>query len=572
MILASLAGLARREGLLANPDYEPKPVAWIIALGEDGRFLNVIPTASGEEGKRAKPKSFPIPRRVGRTSGAVADFLVDKSEYVLGIEPDGKRTEEELRIRLGLFRASARKASAAVQSPALAAVAAFLDSDAERERAIERVNVEGYRSNDLFAFRAGGQLVHELPEVQEYFSRMRRKTSGAGVQCLVCGAKAAPVDKHPGVKVPGGTTSGIALVSFNSGAFESYGLSGNENAPVCRDCADGYTTALNRLLSDRYPDPQHPGEVLPKRSVSLSPDTTAVYWADEEAPLLDLFTSFFDAPRIESVGALLQSPYQGRQSAPVSEWFYCLILSGGQGRAVLRGMHSGTVAQVQQNLGRYFETIDIGSEQPLPFKWLLRGLALQGKLENVPGGLEADFFLAIVFGGRFPRTLLARAVERCRAEQAVTRERAALLKAYLIRNSGLEVNVGLDRGNPNAAYRLGRLMAVLERVQGAAQKNRNKTIVDRYYGAASTRPATVFPRLLSLAQHHLAKLSGGLAFFYQSQLSDVMDGLAQFPPTLKLEEQGLFALGYYHQRQDFYATQEDRVGEDAKEGAKGATA
>src|SRR5208282_4212720 len=120
-------------------------------------------------------------------------------------------------------------------------------------------------------------------------------------------------------------------------AFESYGLSRNENAPVCRDCADAYTTALNRLLSDRYPDPRHAGATLPRRSVRLSPDTTAVYWANEEAEVLDLFTSFFDAPRVENVRALLEAVHKGRSSGSVSSRFYCLILSGGQGRAILRG-------------------------------------------------------------------------------------------------------------------------------------------------------------------------------------------------------------------------------------------
>jgi len=560
MILRSLVELAQREELLANPDYEPKPVAWIIAVGEDGTFLSLIPTASdAEAGKKAKARVFAIPRRWGRTVNSLADFLVDKSEYVLGVEPDGKRKDEDLRVRLDLFRRSVRDAAAATECSSLAAVVSFLENDSERGRAIERAAAEGYRSNDLFAFEVCGTLVHELAEVQEYFSRSRRSHQEAGAQCLVCGLKCAPVDKHPGVKIPGGTTSGIALVSFNSEAYESYGLSRNENAPVCRDCADGYTTALNRLLSDRYPDPRHAGEALPKRRVSLSPDTTAVYWADQENPLLDLFTNFFDAPQVESVGTLLRSPYKGRETAPGLERFYCLILSGAQGRAILRGMHTGTVVQVQDNLRRYFESIDIGSEQPLPFKLLLRSLVLQGKLENLPSGLEAEVFMAIVFGGRFPRTLLSRAVGRCRAEQDVPRERAALLRAYLVRNESMEVKVvGLDKNNPSAGYRLGRLMAVLDRVQGAAQNNPNKTIVDRYYGAASTRPATVFPRLVTLAQHHLAKLSSGREIHFQTQLGEIMDGIAKFPPTLNLEEQGLFAVGYYHQRQDFFKKQEEK--------------
>jgi CRISPR-associated protein Csd1 len=381
---------------------------------------------------------------------------------------------------------------------------------------------------------------------------LRRKNDEDATQCIICGSKSAPVDKHPGVKIPGGTTSGVALVSFNSDAFESYGLLRNENAPVCRDCADAYTTALSRLLSDRYPDPRHDGATLPRRFVRLSTDTTAVFWSDEEASVLDLLTNFFEAPRAEAVTALFESAYKGHAPAAVSNRFYCLILTGAQGRAIVRGMHTGTVAQVEANIRSYFRSVDIGSEQPLPLRPLMQSLVLQGKLENLAPGLVTDVFLAIVFGLRFPRTLLANAVGRCRAERKVTRERAALLRVYLIRNHNMEVNVSLDTDNLRVGYRLGRLMAVLERVQAAAQNNPNKTIVDRYYGAASTRPATVFPRLVALAQHHLAKLTGGLQFFYQSRLGEVIDGIAALPPTLSLEEQGLFALGYYHQRQEFF--------------------
>ena len=178
-------------------------------------------------------------------------------------------------------------------------------------------------------------------------------------------------------------------------------------------------------------------------------------------------------------------------------------------------------------------------------------------MKNLPPALVTEVFMAIVFGLRFPKTLLASAVGRCRAERKVTPARAAVLRAYLKRNEESEVSVGLDRENTSAGYRLGRLMAVLERVQGAAQNNPNKTIVDRYYGSASTRPATVFPVLVALAQHHLAKLKGSAAVYYQSRLGEVMDGIASFPLTLRLEEQGLFALGYYHQRQDFFTKREN---------------
>jgi CRISPR-associated protein Csd1 len=262
------------------------------------------------------------------------------------------------------------------------------------------------------------------------------------------------------------------------------------------------------------------------------------------------------------VAELLRAAYQGRMQALPATRFYCLIVSGGQGRAVLRSMHAGTAEAVERSVRAYFESIEIGSEEALPLWRLLQSVVLQGKSENLPGTLVTEVFLAILFGRKFPQTLLAQAVGRCRAEQKVTRERAALLRAYLIRNARWEVSVGLDKENARPGYRLGRLMAVLERIQGAAQKNPNKTIVDRYYGAASTRPGTVFPRLVALAQHHLAKLEGGPETFYQRRLGEVVEGLAQFPATLTLEEQGMFALGYYHERQDFFKKHEGAAGQE----------
>jgi CRISPR-associated protein Csd1 len=557
VILEQLCQLARAEHLLVNPDYEPKPVAGLISIDGEGRFLGYVPTTGTDErGKKLRGKVFQVPRREGRTSGAIADFLVDKSEYVLGIEPDGQpkpRKPEELRKRMDLFRESVQKALRATDSPALAAVIRFLNNGEEAGRAAARIAEEGFASNDLFAFDFDGELVHDLPVVQEYFSRTRQGSAGNEVRCLICGAIATPVKKHPLVKVQGGSTSGVAIVTFNSDAFESYGLSRNENAPVCRSCADAYTTALNRLLSDRYPDPQTAGATMPKRFVRLSPDTTAVFWAEKPASIVELLTNFFDNPGADAVAELILAPHKGTRPADVANRFFCLILSGGQGRATIRGMHTGSVAQIEDNVRRYFEATNIGSDQPMPLRRLLEGLVLQGKLENLPPGLASDVFWAVLFGGVFPQTLLTRAAGRCRAERKVTRERAAILRAYLIRNRKYEVTVGLDKENVQPGYRLGRLMAVLERVQGQAQNNPNKTIVDRFYGAASTRPGTVFPRLIALAQHHLSKLKGNSETFYQKLLGEVIGGMAPpFSPVLSLEQQGLFALGYYHQRQEFF--------------------
>jgi CRISPR-associated protein Csd1 len=206
MILAKLREMALREELLADPDYEPKPVAGILAVEDGGRFGGYVPTAGGEEGgKIARGKVMRIPRRAGRTSAAVADFLVDKAEYVLGAEPVGQlkpRKPEELLIRRALFCESVAKALQATGKPSLAAVSAFLANDTERDRAVEQIANTGYASNDLFAFEYHGRLVHEEPAVRAYFSASRRAASKGGVQCLICGATAAPVDKHPAVQIP----------------------------------------------------------------------------------------------------------------------------------------------------------------------------------------------------------------------------------------------------------------------------------------------------------------------------------------------------------------------------------
>ena len=418
-----------------------------------------------------------VPRRAGKTSAALADFLVDKSEYVLGVCRQDKlakpRKAEELAKRCGLFREAIEAAHRGTCAPALRAVADFLSNHEARGCCAMEAETGGYKNNDLFAFDYQGRLVHDIPEVQAYFSTRRHNTTDASVPCLVCGNARPPVDKHPGVKLPGGTTSGVALVSFNSNAFESYGLSRNENAPVCRECADAYTTALNRCIERDYVNPE--GEVLSRRSIWIPPATVAVYWAERGDGFIDIFGSLFDQADPEAVKSLFDAPHAGRAPADLDleARFYCLLLSGAQGRAIVRGLHTETLGAVKENVRNYFRSLEIGSDAPFPL-WVLSGsICLQGKTDNLPPGLAGDFFLSILFGRPFPRTLIAAAVGRCRAERKVPPARAALLRACLIRNRSfnLEVTVSLDIENTQPAYRLGRLLAVLERLQGDAQRS-----------------------------------------------------------------------------------------------------
>jgi CRISPR-associated protein Csd1 len=375
------------------------------------------------------------------------------------------------------------------------------------------------------------------------------------------------VDKHPLIKkVPGGTPSGIAFVSFNNETFVSYGLEGSENAPVSRQAAEAYTTALTRLLDDNYPDPKH-RTPMARRNFRISHDTAVVFWSRNGSAALDLFAESLQHADPEAVAALYGAPWKGqRVSLDDPSAFYALTLSGGQGRGTIRGWFESTVREVLHNVKRHFDDLNIvrpaaEADRPFPLWQLLRRTAVQGKNENIHPNLAAAVFGAVLKGLAYPRMLLDATVRRARAERTVFSDRAALLKAYLVRAKRLgvlidpnfpEVKPMLDKDCPTPAYRLGRLFAVLEKVQADAT-NASTTIRDRFYGAASATPVVVFGQLLRKAPHHLAKLNH--APFYEKLIQEIMCALqppSPFPTTLTLEEQGLFAVGYYHQRQDLF--------------------
>ncbi|MBT9332984.1 type I-C CRISPR-associated protein Cas8c/Csd1 [Paracidobacterium acidisoli] len=563
MILHELRELARREGLVDDPAFESKPVRWIIVLDEDGSYLSLRDTEQEvplPEGKKGKPKRqasmYGIPRRMGRTSKAVPDFLVDKSEYVLGAEPDDKRSMEDLKARRKLFADLLNEAAESAQSEAGKAVSKFLANDAERERCASEIAERGYAGNDLLTFRVDGAMLHDDETLRTWWRQRGASgtTENAAItrQCLLCGESRPSVDKHDALQIAGAVTSGVSLVTFNSAAFEKYGLERNDNAPICRECMTAYVEGLRRLINSRYISARTGDPVTPQ-NVRLTGDTTAVYWANVQDELTSLLSELMYSP--QKVRDLLNSPHRGQHSSSANERFFCLIISGAQGRAMLRSMHTGTLSDLEKNLNRYFDAIRLEGDrgEPKPLGFLLRSLVLQGKLDRLPPRLAGEVFFGILFGEKLPQLVLSAAVQRNRAEQKVTPERAALLQLFFASHQQKEVPLmSLDAQSTDAPYRLGRLLSTYEQLQRRAQGgNLNRTLVDRYFGAASTRPGTVFPQLVRLSQNHLGKL-GPAGGFYQSLITGIVDGIDNFPAMLTLEEQGRFALGYYHQRQSFF--------------------
>lgn len=581
MILAELKRLAQAQGLLEDPHYEPKPVKYVIRIDETGGCLGIDSTVeSPPPGERGKPRAraFSIPRRSGKTSGDSADFLVENSEYVFGLEAPGvgrkdpgrPREPEKLEKRRESYARCVREACDASGDEGLVAIVRFLEANPPGAPVVRLPPDLG--KGDLFCFVLAGdedRLISSRDRVRSYWAALRegpQDGTGSG-RCLVCGLSARIATKNPQLRlVPGGSPMGASLVSFNSNAFESYGLSRTENAPICQPCADGYTTGLNRLLHPAYPGPSGP---MSRQSYRVSDDTTAVFWT-KQAEFDDLFAQLLDG-NPDAIAALLGSPWKGRQIPLDAESpFYMALISGAQGRAILRDWIESSVRVITDNVRRYFaETALVprmaGDPENGPLRNVLRSLAARGEDKNLPPNLAGRLFESILLGRPYPMSLLGTAVRRTRVERDLPQARVAVLKAVLIRNEGMEVKKDMDATNTNTGYRLGRLFAVLERLQGAAIGNPNATIVDRYFGAASTTPVLVFPRLMSLAQHHAAKAENG--GYFQRLIEEIVEPLqpaTAFPSTLDLPTQGMFALGYYHQRAALWRKKEPAPSEKSE--------
>ncbi len=596
MILESLRKLALREGLVDDPTFESKPVRWIIELWPDGRFLRLYDTNLREllpEGSKKKPrleaKLMSIPRRVVRSVGIRANFLVDNAKYVLGIGSDPDAPSDPKNIdRHAAFLALLK--AAPQNSPELQAVLAFLASGDERATCIADLALQGgFADNDLFTFEVGGFFLHHTESLRAYWASQGNDGPAGGfpVQCLVCGELRTPAKLHNQIQIRGASTSGVPLVSFNAAAFEKYGWSSNQNAPVCTACMTAYVEALRRLTRARYSNPK--GEILKPLSTVLNGDTTAIYWADNDDPLASNLNGLWNDPK--SVKDLLCSPKKGSEKRlRDSSRFFCLILTGVQGRAIVRRLHTGTVAEVERHLHLYFNAIHIArfhDQAPIPQFLLLKSIALNGELEKLPSELATELWLSALFGLPLSRRFLSLIVTRNRVEREdlrkgkwkVGRERAALTQFYFT-SHGREatedvvlhaekdekepLQMGLNESSTDRAYLLGRVLATAERMQVLAQpQGLNRTLVDRFFSMASVRPKVVFAELMRLYLYHRSKAMRDILPLAKS--TDVLWGKLlfclkvdtkqpeqdAFGKALTLEEQGRFGLGYYHQKQDF---------------------
>jgi len=554
---------------------EDKAIPFVIELEADGRVRQLRDTRQ-TDGKRLRAQTFLVPQGEKKTSGVKANLLWDSAEYVIGLDR-ARKVGGEVAPAQAFRQRIESMPDAARNDPGAQAVLAALDRADWSALHAHPAWAEIQESNPVMTFALAGDA-GELVCQRRALVAAARSTSGETEAtegwCLVEGMRVPVARLHPSIKgVRDAQTSGANVVSFNARAFESYGKTERqgENAPVGERAAFAYTTALNALLGRDSPN---------KLQIA---DATTVIWADRddsiEPELIALFgddpDSHVDAVRKRLAGAT--DGTLGAEDTPLR--FFVLGLAPNASRIAVRFWFHDSFERLGPRILQHFDDLrivrqsDRDAATPAMY-WLLRSIAPQGKAENVPPRLAGEWLRAILEGTPYPPALLNAAVNRCRAEQAsdsfggnVPYLRAAILKACINRahrrRHGLSpdfqfIREELDVNQTDPAYRLGRLFAVLERIQSAAQPGINATIRDRYYGAASSTPGAVFPTLMRLKNAHLKKLTPRLETFFEKLVGEICGSveqpvLAEFPRQLALHAQGLFALGYYHQRQSLYA-------------------
>lgn len=571
--------------------YSQEKISYAVLLATDGSVIGVNDVRD-TSGKKPVPRLLGVPQPEKRTSGIKSNFLWDKTSYALGVSgKDGERVA----LEHAAFRELHLQALAEEADPGLQALVKFLQSWTPDQFQLPLFDQEMLDSNLVFRLDGQEHYLHESPAAQTARSRLLVGGESREGLCLITGRRQPLARLHPAVKgVYGAQSSGASIVSFNLESFTSYGKSQGENAPISEQAAFAYTTVLNHLL--------RPGEH--NRQRLRIGDASVVFWAQSTnaataAQAEATFWSMLEPPsddgqEAEKLRSALVAVAEGR---PLHELdpqmedgtrLFVLGLSPNASRLSIRFWETNSLETFAQRLGQHFQDLHI---EPLPWKtapaiWrLLYATAPsrdgKAKAEDVPAHLAGEMTRAILTGGRYPRSLLATLIMRMRADGDISGLRVALCKAVIARERRLsgktnpeELPMSLDKEAGNPGYRLGRLFAVLESAQRLALGDKvNATIRDRYYGAASATPAMVFPMLLRNAQNHLSRLrkdKPGMVVTLERDIAEIIAGLgSQFPRSLRLEDQGRFAIGYYHQSQARFARATDtEQPEQSEQGAQ----
>lgn len=580
MILQSLNELYSR--LAADPAYEiappgfsPQKICFRMVLKPDGSLFDIQDTRTPDEKGKMQNTLMLVPGDA-KPSGAGINpgLLWDNQTYLLGRQPEDKADGFGL-SRFEAFRQRHLELESTIKDPSFSAVCRFLEQwNSERITEFPILNDLG-TGFGIFQLQGEKKAVHESSAVQEWWLLSQAaEVPGDLGQCLLTGEELPIARLHPKIKgVTGAQAAGASIVSFNANAYESYGKAQSYNAPVSEAAAFRYGTALNSLLT---------GPKSQKHRIRIG-DTTTVFWTEKPSIVEDCFANIFaggsqateevqDETKRGQLQRVLEAIRSGGKYQELGEsgdtQFHILGLAPNAARISIRFYHRSTVADLLAKLHDHQRCLEIvrqfteqtGSRFPdpeFPALWqIIRETARAA--DEIPPLLGGALARAIIEGTPYPEGLFSAIIRRIHADRTINYLRAATLKAVLTRNHKLDIPIMLDTENIDPAYLLGRLFAALEKTQEDALGNVNAGIRDRFYSAASSTPASVFPRLLRTYQHHLSKLNGGAKVNRERMVQEIVASVdaSGFPNQFALKKQGIFAIGYYHQRKDFFTKKE----------------
>jgi CRISPR-associated protein Csd1 len=560
-------GRMAARGEAEAPGYSREKIGFAIVLSAEGEPLQTLDLRE-VAGRRMVPRLIEVPAAVKRTAGILPNLLWDKTSYVLGrTAGEGRRTAEEHTA----FKTANLTMLDGASDEGLIALRRFLEAWSPARFDATPFTPEMLDAN--IVFRLDGELgyVHQRDAARRLIERRVGGDGPIGF-CLVSGVEAPLRRLHPSIKgVEGAQSSGASLVSFNLDAFTSYGKEQGANAPVSETAAFRYGSALNRML-DRG-STNRVGRPIGDASVVFWADTSGVVDECAAKAAEDAFAVLFDPPPLGAQEAddaseaaklrdALDMLAKGRPVEDLSlglvpgTRFHVLGLAPNAARLSVRYWLDDSFDAFARRLADHYRDLAIepapwGARPPSVQRLLVKTTALQEKFDNIPPLLAGEVMRAVLSGTRYPRTLLIAAIMRLRAgDDPWTGWHAAAIKACLNRSEEENVPMALEPDNPSAAYQLGRLFAVLESAQYATLGRVNAPISTRYYGSASATPARIFGPLLRGLRHHVADaLKRGRGGWIDGKVGEIIAKLPpNLPPTLRLEDQGRFAVGYYHER------------------------
>lgn len=589
--------LSQRENSPILPKgYSKVTINWHLVLSKDGKIQDILPYTrttlrGGKEVEAPKEELFPWRYSVSACSSETIEHREkytfgllwnnDVNGFIPSLEAFEKNKEKNL-----LFLEE-------LSSPVVDAYKLFLNQWTPSEEVenphLRKLAKDFAASKYVISVEDSFDFLHKDPIVLGKWNEFWLESSNDGDaiqgQCGISGKVGPLARTHTKLKGVGGQASGVGLVSFNEDAYESYGKKQSYNSSISQEVMEQYTETFNFLAND------------PKHKQMLD-DMTLLFWAmtpEDESLVLEEAQDWFGFSQksneeqgekveegLQSVATAIAQGKTARLEALKqyeSVDFYILGVKPNSSRLSVKFFQKNKFGTFQKNVALHQKHCAFTEkDEALSLKRIFSMIKSPVAPEDVPPDLQSKLLHSILTGSKYPDYLLYHTIYRVKVDKdntkknffAISRPRVRLIRACLIRKNTInwEDTAMLQQENTETAYLCGRLFAMLEDIQRKAQgKDVNATIKDKFFASACTTPSLVFPRLVQLSQNHIRKLEQTTAFYVEKDLAEVMGAMSEkFPRTMNMDQQGLFILGYYQQKDStIQGMMERKAKKEAKE-------